>query len=124
MKIEFSRSGGPGGQGVNTADSKAILHWHVGQSNVFTPDEKCRIREKLKLSASDMVVLHCSELRTQGKNKALCIERLHDKLHLAIQVDAERKETTKPAGVRRREVDKKKKEGEKKRGRARVDWRE
>src|SRR6185312_14676320 len=43
----FSRSSGPGGQGVNTADSRAELVWDVAGSAVLSPSQRERLLERL-----------------------------------------------------------------------------
>lgn len=124
IDLSVARSGGPGGQGVNTAESKAVLRWHVGKSGVFTPEEKARIRENLSVTGDDEVVLHCSEHRTQLANKKACVERLHDVVNKAIVVPEERVATKKPKGVKRREAASDFREKKKKAGRGKVDWKE
>jgi ribosome-associated protein len=122
MAFEYSRSGGSGGQKVNKTSSKAILKWHVGKSGVFTPKEKELIRKNVEITVADEIVLHCDEERSQGQNKAACIERLHAKLHDAIQVQAERVATKKPRGVKRREEDSNRLNKLRKSGRGKVDY--
>ena len=43
----FSRAGGPGGQGVNTADSRVELVFDVGASTAFTPTQRARVLKRL-----------------------------------------------------------------------------
>ncbi len=121
ISMRADRSGGAGGQNVNKRATKAVLTWHVGKSGVFSEEEKSRIRENLFVTSSDEIVLHCDEERSQLQNKSACVERLHDQLRDAIQVDAERKETKKKYGTRQRELDQKTMEGKKKMNRRKVD---
>jgi len=124
MEISFVCSGGAGGQKVNKTSSKAVLRWHIGRSDSFSPTEKGLIRKKLKATEADEIVLKCDEQRSQPQNKAACIERLHQKLHEAIQVDAERVPTKKSKGVKNREAESDFREKKSKAGRGRVDTRE
>lgn len=122
MNITVARSGGPGGQGVNTAESKAVLRWHIGNSSAFSTEEKSRIRERASnVTVTDEIVLHCSELRTQLANKKACVDRLHEMVNQAIVVEEERRETKKSKGVRARELDSKTKNKRKKQQRRGVD---
>ncbi len=78
ITFTVARSGGPGGQGVNTAESKAILRWNVKESMAFSPEEKERIRKNASnMVGEDEIVIHCSEMRNQLANKKLCVDRLH-----------------------------------------------
>lgn len=78
IEITVARSGGPGGQGVNTSESKAVLRWHIGNSLAFTAEEKERIRRNASnRTGEDEIVIHCSEMRTQLANKKACVDRLH-----------------------------------------------
>lgn len=78
IQISVARSGGPGGQGVNTSESKVVLRWHVGSSAAFSSEEKDRIRRNASnRTGEDEIVIHCSENRTQLANKKACVDRLH-----------------------------------------------
>lgn len=124
IDLSVARSGGPGGQGVNTAESKAVLRWHVGKSDVFSEEEKALIRQNLSVTGEDEVVLHCSEHRTQLANKKACIERLLDVVNKAIVVPEKRVATRKKKGVKAREAASDYREKKKKVGRGKVDWHE
>ncbi|NKF33149.1 aminoacyl-tRNA hydrolase, partial [Pseudomonas sp. BGM005] len=43
LSWRFSRSSGPGGQGVNTADSRVELVWDAASSAVLSPHQRDRI---------------------------------------------------------------------------------
>ncbi|OGL95112.1 hypothetical protein A2348_04730 [Candidatus Uhrbacteria bacterium RIFOXYB12_FULL_58_10] len=122
VTLTFVRSGGSGGQKVNKTSSKAELHWHVGRSGSFSAEEKALIREKLKVSKDDEIILQCDEERSQSQNKAACIERLHQKAHEAIQVPEERVETHVPKGIKKKNADSDFREARKKACRKKVDW--
>jgi ribosome-associated protein len=72
----FSRSSGPGGQGVNTTDSRVELVWDLGASAL--PGEVVdRLRRRLgsRLSGDALVVV-ASERRSQLRNREAARERL------------------------------------------------
>lgn len=82
----FSRSSGPGGQGVNTADSRVELTWNPSRSpSVLTMPEHLRARlfERLarQLVNSELVIT-VSEHRAQLRNRETARRRL---LHLLQQ---------------------------------------
>ncbi len=73
----FSRSSGPGGQGVNTADSRVELEFDVVSSPTLSETQ----RERIFLALGDRVVqgrivVAASEHRAQRRNRAAARERL------------------------------------------------
>lgn len=122
IDVSFARSGGPGGQGVNTAESKAVLRWHIGRSGAFTDAEKALIRANASnTTEGDEIVLHCSELRKQMDNRKLCVDRLHEMVNKAIVVQAPRRETKPTRGSVERKLEGKRIQGVKKANRRSVD---
>ncbi|MEI6511587.1 MAG: aminoacyl-tRNA hydrolase, partial [Candidatus Uhrbacteria bacterium] len=110
------------GQGVNTAESKAVLRWHVGNSTVFSAEEKALIREKASnMTGEDEIVIHCSEQRNQLANKKLCVERLHEIVDAAMVVAKKRVPTRVTLGQKNRALDNKAFDARKKQQRRAVD---
>lgn len=97
IQIDFVRSGGPGGQNVNKVATKAQLRWKVGESQIFSDEEKDKIREALanRLTKEDEIVLNCDEERSQTRNKEIAIARLNDLVRSAL-VEEEERMPTKP----------------------------
>lgn len=52
LTVRFSRSSGPGGQGVNTTDSRVELRWDVAASAVLTAVQRQRLVERLGRGSS------------------------------------------------------------------------
>ena len=122
ITMTVARSGGPGGQGVNTAESKAILRWHVGNSAVFNDEEKALIRQNASnMTGEDEIVIHCSEMRNQLENKKICIERLHSIVARATVVPEKRVATKMSHSRKERNLDSKTKDKKTKQQRRRVD---
>ncbi len=73
----FSRASGPGGQGVNTADSRVELSWDVMGSAVLTEHQRSRLEERLgrRLVAGVLTVV-ASEHRAQLANREAALGRL------------------------------------------------
>lgn len=89
----FSRSSGPGGQGVNTADSRVELSWDVAASRALTETQRARILESLGRRVSGGVLtVAASEHRAQLRNREVARTRL-----AALVADA-----VAPPGPRRR----------------------
>ena len=81
----FSRSSGPGGQSVNTADSRVELSWDLENSAALSPVLKERARERLAGRLVDGVVtVAASEHRSQYRNRLAAEERLAALLAEAI----------------------------------------
>jgi ribosome-associated protein len=95
MKITFARSSGAGGQNVNKTSTKAVLHWKVGESTVFSTTEKDRIRTKLtnRLNDQDEIVIMAEEERSQLQNKLQAITRLQSLVEEALIIPKKRKPT-------------------------------
>lgn len=119
----FSRSSGPGGQGVNTTDSRVELLWDVSSSAVLSPMMRARLLERLgpRLVAGVLTVV-ASEHRTQLDNRRAARERLVEVVREAAAPPPPARRPTRPSrGARQRRLDEKKRRGETKRGR-RGDW--
>ncbi|GGM44104.1 alternative ribosome rescue aminoacyl-tRNA hydrolase ArfB [Promicromonospora citrea] len=73
----FSRSSGPGGQGVNTTDSRVELSWDVQGSTVLNDAQRQRLTERLAARLTDGVLtVVASEHREQRRNRAAAAARL------------------------------------------------
>lgn len=77
LSERFSRSSGPGGQGVNTTDSRVELSWDVGGSTVLTAVQRDRIVSRLGDRLVDGVLtVSASEHREQRRNRDAAARRL------------------------------------------------
>ncbi|SFR66960.1 ribosome-associated protein [Agromyces sp. CF514] len=77
LSWRFSRSSGPGGQGVNTADSRAELVWDVAGSTALTAIQRERLLEGLGSRLVDGVLtIAASEHRAQLRNRDSARDRL------------------------------------------------
>ncbi|MGI8677172.1 MAG: alternative ribosome rescue aminoacyl-tRNA hydrolase ArfB [Jatrophihabitans sp.] len=73
----FSRSSGPGGQSVNTTDSRVELRWDVTASTVLTDDQRSRLLHRLASRLVDGVLsVVASEQRSQLQNRTAARARL------------------------------------------------
>lgn len=92
------RSSGAGGQHVNKVSSKIELSFSLLQSDGLSELEKDRLQEKISnwLSKDDILVLTCSESRSQHRNKELVIKKLLSILKEGLIVSKERVKTKIP----------------------------
>ena len=87
------RSSGAGGQHVNNVSSKIELSFNVLDSKGLSIKEKEQIQYKLKLTKNGLLLLQCSESRSQHKNKDLVIKRFLELLKVNLIVPKKRKST-------------------------------
>lgn len=106
----FSRSSGPGGQGVNTTDSKAQLTFDVERSPSLPEPLRVRALERLGPRLVDgTLTITSSEHRSQLQNRRAAEQRLVEALRAAIAPPPRKRRPTKPskASVDRRIKEKK-----------------
>jgi ribosome-associated protein len=115
----FSRSSGPGGQGVNTTDSRVELSFDVARSPAVPPWLRDRLLARLSSRLVDGVLtVVASERRAQLANRNTARERLASLLRAAAEPPPPRRRPTKPTrGAKERRLAAKKRHSEKKRTR-------
>ena len=85
LSWRFSRSSGPGGQGVNTTDSRVELLFDVSASAALSPIQRARALERLAGRLVDGVLaVTASEHRSQLRNRQAAERRLVAELAAAI----------------------------------------
>ncbi|GAB3820410.1 alternative ribosome rescue aminoacyl-tRNA hydrolase ArfB [Tessaracoccus terricola] len=118
----FSRSSGPGGQGVNTTDTRVELLFDPAASATLSEIQKARVLSALSDRLVDgQLVVAASEHRSQLRNRRAARERLAALLRMAVAPPGPQRRATRPtAGSRRRRLDTKKHRGRIKAARGRV----
>jgi ribosome-associated protein len=109
LSWRFSRSSGPGGQSVNTADSRVELSFDIAATTALTPALRQRALERLADRLVDGVLtIAASEHRSQLRNRAAAEDRLADVVRWAIAPPPRPRRPTKPtkSSVERRLGDK------------------
>jgi ribosome-associated protein len=121
LRERFSRSGGPGGQGVNTADSRVELSFDLAASPSVPEHLKSRMLDRLEGRLVDGVLtIAASEHRAQLQNRAAARERLAAILRAAAAPPPPMRRPTKPTkGSQERRIASKKRRADTKRGRGR-----
>ncbi|UQU66166.1 aminoacyl-tRNA hydrolase [Couchioplanes caeruleus] len=119
LSWRFSRSGGPGGQGVNTTDSRVELSWNLLASDVLPPALKERAVERLGNRLVDGVLtITASEHRSQLRNREAAEARLAMRVAEAIASPPRQRRATKPTrGSVERRIGEKKRRAQIKRNR-------
>ena len=105
LQWRFARASGPGGQGVNTTDSKVELRFDLERSQTLDPFRKALLREQLgsRLEAGCLRVVVAEE-RSQWQNRQRARARLADLLRAGLKPPAPKRRATQPgrAAVKRR----------------------
>jgi ribosome-associated protein len=117
LRWRFSRSSGPGGQGVNTTDSRVELSWEPEASVALGPVALDRLRARLAGRMTDgVVVVTASEFRSQLRNREAARTRLAALVREAVAPPPATRRATRPsAGQRRRRLEDKRRRSEVKR---------
>ena len=113
----FSRSSGPGGQSVNTSDSRAELSWDLAASTALSPTQRQRAIDRLSGRLVDGVLtVAASEHRSQLRNRVAAETRLVAAVAEAIAPPPRQRRPTRPSKrSQERRIAAKKRRGEIKR---------
>jgi ribosome-associated protein len=109
LRWRFSRSSGPGGQSVNTADSRVELTFDVTTTTALGPVQRARALERLAGRLVDgALTITASEERSQLRNREAARDRLRSILAEAVAPPPPTRRPTRPtrAAVERRLQDK------------------
>ncbi|MFC3504968.1 alternative ribosome rescue aminoacyl-tRNA hydrolase ArfB [Micromonospora krabiensis] len=122
LRERFSRSSGPGGQGVNTADSRVELSFDLAGSPSVPESLRARALSRLAGRLVDGVLtIAASEHRAQLANREAARERLAALLREAVAPPPPPRRPTRPSrGAKERRLAEKKRQSQRKRDR-RVD---
>ncbi|WP_244199978.1 alternative ribosome rescue aminoacyl-tRNA hydrolase ArfB [Amycolatopsis thailandensis] len=119
LSERFSRSSGPGGQGVNTTDSRVELSFDVAGSASVPEHLRARMLDRLSSRLVDgIVTIAASEHRSQLMNREAARARLVMLLLDASAPPAAKRRPTKPSrGSKERRLASKKRRGDVKKSR-------
>ena len=118
----FSHASGPGGQGVNTADSRVQLSLDLGSTSALNEKQReralCELRERL---VGTVLTVTAAETRSQRRNRAAARERLGEILRASLVPPTPRRPTKPTRASKLRRLDAKKRRSEVKARRRRPD---
>jgi ribosome-associated protein len=98
LRWRFSRSSGPGGQSVNTADSRVQLSLDLTTTTALGPTQRARALQRLADRLVDGVLtVAAQEERSQLRNREIAVERLAAILAEAIAPPPRKRHPTKPS---------------------------
>lgn len=124
IRFITSRSSGPGGQHVNTADTRVTLLFDVEKTDSLSRFEKVAVKGKLRRRIDKRGVLQVSsqKFRSQKRNKEAAIDRFIELMQWALKPVTPRKGTSVPKSAKRRRLERKKRTKQKKRDRSLPDF--
>jgi ribosome-associated protein len=95
LEYRASRSGGPGGQHVNTSSTRIEVWWDVAGSPSLSDEQRAQLLERLRarLDSNGRLRLVSSGSRSQLRNKEDVTERLQSVVAAALAVRKKRKAT-------------------------------
>ena len=101
LVVRATRSGGPGGQHVNTSSTRIEITWDVTRTRALSEDERQRVVTRLGARVSDegTVRVVASDSRSQRQNRERAESRLSDLIRRALAVPKARKRTRVPRGA-------------------------
>lgn len=102
LEIITSRSGGPGGQHVNTTNSRVTVRWNIKNTQSLNSEQKERVLERLQaqLTTDGDLIVHNSHSRSQLENKKQACLRLAELVRAALHVPKKRKAPRVPKVVK------------------------
>lgn len=109
----FSASGGPGGQHVNTSNTRAEVRLDIANSPSLGPRQRARLLDRL----GPEVRVVASDERSQLRNRELALERLRVRLAEALRVQTPRRATKPTKAAKQRRLEEKRHRSETKRRR-------
>jgi len=122
VEVRFTRSGGPGGQKVNTSDTAVQLFLDLEASG-FPEYMRRRLKEIAggRIGADDRLMVECRTHRSQSRNRKLAMSRLVKLLRRAARKPKRRKRTRPSRAAKERRLREKKKRSRKKKLRQKPD---
>lgn len=109
LQEQFSHASGPGGQGVNTTDSRVQLSLDLTTTSALDDTQRARVLAALDARlAAGVLTVTAAEHRSQRRNRTAARERLATLLREAVAPPVPRRPTKPTRGSKRRRLEAKK----------------
>jgi len=101
LVVRATRSGGPGGQHVNTSSTRIETVWNVRTSQAVDDVARARIERALsaRIDSEGNLRIVASDTRSQRRNRELAALRLAEAVRAALHVPKARRRTRPPRGA-------------------------
>jgi ribosome-associated protein len=117
VDVRVSRSSGPGGQHANVTASRVEAVFDVAASEALSEEQRRRVMARV----GPRLTAVAQDSRSQARNRELALERLRGRLAAALAVQRARRPTKPTRAARRRRVEAKRRQAQKKAARRRPD---
>lgn len=124
LVVRATRSGGAGGQHVNTSSTRVEVSWRPASSAALSTAQKERVVSRLasRLDSEGWIRIVSSETRSQVQNRERAVARLHEVVRKALVVPKVRRATRPTRASKEARLDEKKAASRRKAERRRRDW--
>lgn len=124
LEVRATRSGGAGGQHVNTSSTRVEVRWRPAASRALADGDRAWLLERLaaRLDAAGWLRVVASDTRSQRQNRDLAEGRLAETVRRALVRPKVRRKTRPSAASREKRLTEKKQRGEKKQRRRDGNW--
>ncbi len=119
ITFEFARSSGPGGQNVNTVETKVTVRFTPRGSSALTVQQVIRIEERLasRLTKNGELLVSSEQTRHREQNREDALQRLARILLDALKIQKKRRPTRPTRASKERRIEGKKRRAGTKRNR-------
>jgi ribosome-associated protein len=114
LRVQFSRSGGPGGQNVNKVNTRVQLWVPLAAITGLRESAVARLKTlaRSRLTLADEIHITAETERTQERNRQAVLDRLRELILTAVKEPKRRKKTKPSRGARERRLKSKRQRSE------------